>query len=190
MATATAPKRTLSTAEVRRDEVIAAAMPIFAERGFLATPTALIATAAGISQAYLFRLFPTKLELIVAVCEHSGERVVQAMREAAAQARAAGESPTAAMGQAYQELINDRDVLLTQLHSQAAAASIPEVAAINRRVFSDLFALVETEPDATPESIRGFFAAGMLMNVMASIGAVESGEPWAQTLNVCDESNA
>ena len=42
-------------------------MSAFAERGFLGTPTTEIAKAAGISQAYLFRLFPTKSDLVLAV---------------------------------------------------------------------------------------------------------------------------
>jgi AcrR family transcriptional regulator len=44
-------KRTLSTAEDRREAVLEAAMDVFAQRGYLGTPTLPIAKAAGISQA-------------------------------------------------------------------------------------------------------------------------------------------
>ena len=78
-----------------------------------------IAKAAGISQAYLFRLFPTKPELFVAVCGVTRERMLSAFRGAAARARAAGRDPLEEMGQAYGELLErDRDVLLIQPDSE------------------------------------------------------------------------
>ena len=51
------------------EDVLQAAMREFARRGYYGTPTTDIAKGAGISQAYLFRLFPTKEELFVA-CLH------------------------------------------------------------------------------------------------------------------------
>ena len=52
-----------------------AAMQEFARRGYYGTPTTDIAKGAGISQAYLFRLFPTKEELFVACVERPTARV-------------------------------------------------------------------------------------------------------------------
>jgi AcrR family transcriptional regulator len=46
-----ASTRTLSTAEERRETLVAAALPIFAEQGYRAASTVAIAKAAGISQA-------------------------------------------------------------------------------------------------------------------------------------------
>ncbi len=83
--TASPSKRTLSTADVRRETVLEVGMSAFAERGFLGTPTTEIAKAAGISQAYLFRLFPTKSDLILAVIARSNERIKEAFVAAAAQ---------------------------------------------------------------------------------------------------------
>src|SRR3954469_17045415 len=92
-ATATTTKRHLSTAEERREAVLEAAMDVFAERGFLGTPTMPIAKAAGISQAYLFRLFPTKEELVLAVVRRSNEHIITTMTKAAARAAAQGVDP-------------------------------------------------------------------------------------------------
>src|SRR4051795_246991 len=103
-ATPTAAKRTLSTAEARREAVLEAGMSVFAERGFLGTPTTEVAKAAGISQAYLFRLFPTKSDLVLAVVNRSNDRIADAFAKAAAQARGRGESGEdvmMAMGEAY-----------------------------------------------------------------------------------------
>ncbi|MGH3166071.1 MAG: TetR/AcrR family transcriptional regulator, partial [Trebonia sp.] len=80
MASAPAPRertspRLLSTADERREDVLRAAMKVVGTRGLYGTPTLEIANAAGISQAYLFRLFPTKLGLFLAVVERSFQQV-------------------------------------------------------------------------------------------------------------------
>src|SRR3954465_10743597 len=106
--TATQTKRTLSTAEERREAVLEAGMQVFAERGFLGTPTTEVAKAAGISQAYLFRLFPTKSDLVVAVIERSNERLLATMQSGLATSKATGADPFESMGEAYGELLEDR----------------------------------------------------------------------------------
>src|SRR3954466_4832048 len=130
--TTTAPKRTLSTADERREAVLEAGMSVFAEKGFLGTPTTEVAKAAGISQAYLFRLFPTKTDLVLAVAQRSNERIEEVFRKGAAQAKATGEEPEKVIGEAYGELLEDRTVLMTQIHQFAAAASMPEIAEVSR----------------------------------------------------------
>jgi AcrR family transcriptional regulator len=186
--TTTAPKRTLSTAEERREAVLEAGMSVFAEKGFLGTPTTDVAKAAGISQAYLFRLFPTKSDLVLAVVQRSNERIRDAFTKAAAEAHArgaTGEDVLMAMGETYGELLDDRSLLMTQIHQHAAAASMPEIAAVSREWFAELFALVQRETGLPDEEVHRFFATGMLLNVMAAIGATDEHGPWAQCLRVC-----
>jgi AcrR family transcriptional regulator len=183
--TASPTKRTLSTADERREAVLEAGMTVFAERGFLGTPTTEVAKAAGISQAYLFRLFPTKTDLVIAVVQRSNERIKETFLKAAAQARAAGTDPKETMGEAYGELLEDRSMLMTQVHQFGAAAAMPEVAEVSRDFFAELYAVVERETDLEPEAIHQFFATGMLLNVMAAIGATDEHGPWAQTLRIC-----
>ena len=72
---ASSPSRTLSTAEARRETILQAAERVFAARGLHGTPTIEVAKAAGISQAYVFRLFPTKAELFIALVQRCNERV-------------------------------------------------------------------------------------------------------------------
>jgi AcrR family transcriptional regulator len=173
--------RTLSTAEERREEVLRAAMKVFGERGLYGTPTMDIARAAGISQAYLFRLFPTKTELFVAIVERSCRRIHDTFMEAAAQARREGQPVLQAMGEAYQALIQDPELLLTQLQGQAAAGE-PAVRAALRRGVRMLVEMVERESGAPPEEIQQFFAFGMLCNVIAAMQVAELDEHWAQIL--------
>ncbi len=177
----TSSRRVLSTAEARREEVIAAARHVVAARGYHGTPTAEIARAAGISQAYLFRLFPTKLELFLVLTEDCFDRVADTFTQAAARARAAGEEPLVAMGMAYEELLADRDVLLLQLHTYAAADE-PRIRDAVRRGYARLVDVVRRESGADDAQLQMFFAVGMLMNVVAAMRADEVDEPWAKVL--------
>ena len=176
-----APPRTLSTAEERREEILQAAERVFAPRGLHGTPTMEIAKAAGISQAYLFRLFPTKAELFMALVERCNARVLHTFEEAAAAARAAGEPVMAAMGMAYVGLLADRDLLLNQINAHAACDD-PAIRDQMRRGFAQLVDLVERETGAGAEEVRGFFAQGMLLNVLAAMQAEDVDEHWSQVL--------
>jgi AcrR family transcriptional regulator len=180
MSTAT---RTLSTAEVRREDVLAAAERAFAVRGYHGTPTTEIAKAAGISQAYLFRLFPTKLELFVACVERCYARTGELFAKAAAQGRADGIEPLEAMGAAYGEMLRDPDQMLLHLQLQTHAASDePGVREASRRGFGMLVELVRRESGADDDALRAWFGYGMLMNVLAAMRADEVDEPWVHAL--------
>jgi len=157
-----------------------------AERGLHATPTTEIAARAGISHAYLFRLFPTKQELVAAVVGRCNEAIAAAFKAAADRARAAGEDVLLAMGLAYGALLADRERLLLQLHAHAASPNDPEVRAAMQASFRRLYELVHRETDASPEEIRRFFAHGMLMNVLAATGIATLDEPFAAVLRQGD----
>jgi AcrR family transcriptional regulator len=182
--------RTLSTAEERRVELIDAAVKVFAERGY-AAGTMDIAKAAGISQAYLFRLFPTKPELFVAAYEIASKRMAAAFTEAANRARAEGREPLQEMGHAYGDLIDrDRDLLRMQLHAQVAAGTEPLVRDAVQRCFGELYELVQRESGASPDDLQPWFAHGMLCNVMASIGADQLDAEWANALTKSEHPEA
>ena len=173
--------RTLSTADERREEILAAAERVFAARGLHGTPTLDIAKAAGISQAYLFRLYPTKTALFIALVARCNARVERTFSEAAAAARGAGEPVMQAMGRAYVGLLDDRRLLLNQLHAHAACDD-PRIRDEVRRGFERLVALVERETDAAPHEVRRFFAQGMLLNVLAAMQARDDDAHWAKVL--------
>ena len=180
--TASPTKRTLSTAEERREAVLEAGMSVFAERGFLGTPTTEVAKAAGISQAYLFRLFPTKTDLVLAVVQRSNDRIREAFARAAAQAKARGESGEEvlmAMGEAYGELLRDRDQLMLQLQAYAACND-PDIGATTRREFGRLWRDVSRNSGVDEERLQQFFAMGMLMNVMAAMDVTSHSATWVK----------
>lgn len=173
--------RTLSTAEERREEILEAAERVFAARGLHGTPTMEIAKAAGISQAYLFRLFPTKAELFTALVERCNARIHQTFTDAAAAAREAGMPVMEAIGRAYVGLLGDRDLLLNQLHAHAASDD-PAIRDQMRRGFARLVETVERETGADAQEVRNFFAHGMLLNVLAAMQAQDVDEHWAHVL--------
>lgn len=175
--------RTLSTAEVRREAILEAALPLFAERGISGTPTLAVAKASGISQAYLFRLFPTKADLAIALIERTNDRIHETMAAAAATARADGSPVLPAMGRAYTELVqHDRDLLLLNLHAHAASPEVPQVRDAMRDGFRRLVAFVREASGAPDDEVQRFFARGMLLNVIAALDAWELDEPWARLL--------
>ncbi len=175
--------RTLSTADARREALLEAALPLFAEKGITGTPTLAVAKASGISQAYLFRLFPTKNDLAIALIQRTNERIHETMAGAARAAQAAGEEVIPAMGMAYTELLEtERDLLLLQLHAHAASALSPEIREAMRDGFARLHAFVAEVSGANEVEIRAFFAQGMLCNVSAAMQLEEVDAPWAQAL--------
>ncbi|MDX8152944.1 TetR/AcrR family transcriptional regulator [Patulibacter brassicae] len=173
---------TRMSAEERREQVIAVASRLMAERGIGATPTAEVAEEAGISHAYLFRLFPTKQALVTAVVERCNAEIHEAFKTAADRARATGEDVLPAIGMAYGGLLSDPRRLLLQLHAHALSPRDPDVRAAMQASFRRLFALIQRETDATPDEIRRFFAQGMLMNVLAATGIATLDEPFADVL--------
>ena len=124
--------RTRSTAAERRTELLAAASSEFAVGGLHGTSTEAIAKRAGISHAYLFRLFGTKKQLFIACAQLCFRRV-----ERTFEAAAVGEGVAArleAMRAAYREMLADRELLLLQMQLYAACSD-PEIREVARRGF-------------------------------------------------------
>ena len=181
--------RLLSTADERREEVLRAAMKVMSTRGLYGTPTLDIAHAAGISQAYVFRLFPTKLSLFLAVVERSFQQIQDSLERAARAAPAVGEATLMAMAAAYTALLEDPGILLVQLQAQAAASE-PEVQDALRHGFAGLLDMVERASGASPQRIQQFFARGMLCNVSAAMQIYGLDEHWARVLAYADAENS
>ncbi|MER8182346.1 TetR/AcrR family transcriptional regulator [Kitasatospora sp. NPDC094015] len=176
-------QRQLSTAEERRDTVLRTAIGAFASRGYFGTTTTEVAKAAGISQAYVYRLFPSKEALFVAVVEYCFVRVRASLEGGAA--AAGGSSPEAvlsAMGDAYARLISDNDLLLVQMHAQAAAVSEPAIRDAVRAGYARLVEYVRGASGGDDRQVQEFFAVGMLCHLVAAMDADKVDAPWTRTL--------
>ncbi len=168
------------TKEVRREEILDAALVVFAEQGLQAASTDEIARRAGISQPYVFRLFGTKKELFSAVVARCFRQTLGIFQQAAEGKR--GEEALQAIGAAYDELLRgDRVYLRSQMQAYAACDD-PEIRSVVQLGFGDLVTYVEHVSGADGLTIQRFFAKGMLMNVLASMQLNDPTEPWAKRL--------
>jgi AcrR family transcriptional regulator len=164
--------------EERREQILDAAFPVFAELGFHGASTDDIARRAGISQPYVFRLFGTKKELYKVLIARCFRQTLELMQRAAEGKR--GEEALKAIGEAYSKLLeSDRLYLRAQMQAYADCED-PEIAAVCRAGYGDLVTYVERVSGAPAEKIAEFFAGGMLLNVLASMDAPV--EDWGQRL--------
>jgi AcrR family transcriptional regulator len=159
----------------RRELVLEAAVPEFAAHGLAGTSTEVVARRAGISQPYLFRLFPTKKALFVALVDRCFRRVQDTFTTAAADL--SGDEALAAMAEAYEQLLTDRTLLLLQMQAYAACDD-PEVRATTRAGFKALWELTERLTGLPFQQVVDFFAVGMLMNVAAAMDLPSVDERW------------
>jgi AcrR family transcriptional regulator len=176
MATTTSDRQ---TAAERRDAILDAALIEFAERGLHGTSTERIARRAGISQPYVFRLFGTKKDLFVATVERCMEQMLEMFRSAAG--GKSGEDVLEAIGDSYRSVLQNPTVLRCQMQAYVACDD-PEIRDAVRLGYGRLVEFAEQASGAPPETISGFFGAGMLLNVIAAMGQLEETEPWAERL--------
>jgi AcrR family transcriptional regulator len=168
------------TKEVRREEILDAAMEVFAEQGYHGASTEEIARRAGISQPYVFRLFGTKKDLFIAVDTRCFRQTLEIFQRAAEGKR--GDEALQAIGEAYGELLaTDRTYLRGQMQAYAACDD-PQICEVVRNGYGDLVTYVERVSGADPATVARFFAKGMLLNVLSSMQLMNPTEPWAQRL--------
>jgi AcrR family transcriptional regulator len=183
MAPATAERK---SAEERRQDVLDAALEVFAEHGLSGASTDEIARKAGISQPYLFRLFHTKKELFIASTERCFRETLETFQRAAE--GKTGEEALKAMGEAYGELIRSNPNRLRGQMQVYAACDDPDVCSVARKGYGDLVEFVQRASGVDDELLSQFFARGMLINVVASMDLLDADEPWARkVLAFCTE---
>ena len=175
------------TAEERRAEVLKAAVAEFALHGLHGTSTEMIARRIGISQPYIFRLFPSKKELFLAAIDQCFDRVETTFRNAAGDSSTSPDSGTHmvaspvearlhAMGHAYLRLMAKRELLLFQMQAYAACSDDDVRRKVKHR-WDRLMRVTGEISGASPTELTAFFARGMLMNVFASIRLVPENAP-------------
>ena len=163
------------SAKERREAVLEAAVTEFAARGLHGTSTEDVARRAGISQPYLFRLFPTKKALFLALVERCFQRIANSF--AAAAGDKTGDEALAAMGDEYERLLEDRTLLLLQMHAYAACED-PDIREATRAGYKRLWSMVERVSGLPFDQVVAFFAMGMLINVAAAMDLPAVDERW------------
>ncbi|MEZ3161537.1 TetR/AcrR family transcriptional regulator [Microbacterium sp. BWT-B31] len=173
----------LSTAEVRRPMVAAAALAEFARGGYHGTTVADIARQSRISPAYVFKLFPRKESLFVAGLQACFDQILDAL--AAGADAAQNQRPDAvlyAMGGAYADLIRDRTLLMLQAHA-LSVADIPEIGEALRAGVARITNFAKGRSGADDDAVQRFVAYGQLCHLLVAAHIDELDDAWAAILS-------
>lgn len=163
------------SAQERRESVIRAAIAEFALRGYYGTSTEAIAKRVGVTQPYLFRLFPGKRAIFVAALTRSMEDTRLAF-ERAAEGMEGGEQVLRAMEDAYGRLLSAHpETLQMQMQGYAhvaagAAQGDEQIGELVRAGWMRLWETVRLPLGADADKATTFLAHGMLINTLAAIG--------------------
>ena len=161
----------------RRAQVLDVAAGEFAEHGLHGVSAEVIARKAGITHAYVFRLFGTKKQLFVEVVRRAFDAMTDGLADAAGEAT--GLDALAAMGLRYNTSLSDRTLLLLQLQAFAACGD-PEVRDAVRESFGRMWQTVSDATGLDPVQIKAFMAFGMLLNTNAALAAADVDAAWAR----------
>lgn len=174
-----APRRRLP-AEERRDDIVDAALAVFATTSYAGATTAGIAREAGVSEPILYRHFPSKRALYVACLETSWQRLHAAWLAALDGAEGPGDW-LSATSSATIALVDRGTVIPPTLWIQAfsEAGDDPEIREAVRRVVADVHAVVRqtleslqcagvVHPGRDAEAEAWIMVAGMLLQTFAA----------------------
>jgi AcrR family transcriptional regulator len=153
----------------RRADLLAAAVIEFAENGYHGTRTADIAARAGVSQPYVYALFPDKRSLFLACHDWTTQRIRDTLRLASA-GPGTGEDAEQALGRAYRTLLHaDPHQVLFQVQAHAAATADPVIREPVRQRFMELIEFSERLHNAPREVVLRHVGRVMLGNVAVAL---------------------
>ncbi|WP_205862326.1 TetR/AcrR family transcriptional regulator [Planosporangium thailandense] len=173
----------MSAAE-RREAVLRAAQIEFGAGGYAGTSTETIARRVGVSQPYLFRLFPSKKALFLATVDRCFA-YLRELFERAANDRT-GDEALDALGQAYNSLLDNREILQMQLQTWATACEDADVRALARQRLSELWQQIERISGVDQQQVVAFLGRGMLLNVLAAVGLPRTEDELGEALGGAD----
>ncbi len=148
--------------------VVEAAKAEFATHGFAGATTDAIARKAGVSQPYVVRLFGSKERLFLRCCAEGHEALISSFRAAIARTPERPVNP-AVIGACYHELVEDATILKLMVQ-QNTMGDHPTIGPQVREWFMDLYRVLRREAELPEEMARTFFARGMLINQLLSLG--------------------
>jgi AcrR family transcriptional regulator len=166
------------TAEDRREQILAAASVVFGERGYAAGTTDAIAKQAGVSQAYVVRMFGGKENLFRETAERAAERVRQAFRDTIATFTEdqSLHDKRLALSMSYVGLMADRGLLMTLLHLFSLGHD-PTFGPLARSCFLDVYRITREEAQMDGQDATDFFARGMLTTILLAMRMTDIRHP-------------
>ncbi|WP_405470909.1 TetR/AcrR family transcriptional regulator [Streptomyces canus] len=170
------------SAEERRESVIRAATAEFARGGYHGTSTEAIAKRVGVSQPYLFRLFPGKKAIFLAAAERCVEDTIRTFGEASKGLE--GEEALHAMADAYTRVIAERpEWLMMQMQMYVAVGAAEQEGDTGfgeavRAGWMRLWDTVHLPLGADANETTTFLAYGMLVNCLTAMGFPPGHRVW------------
>ncbi|GIP24287.1 TetR/AcrR family transcriptional regulator [Paenibacillus sp. J22TS3] len=168
------PRNSAASAN-RKNDIVSAAIEVFAEVGYYRATTAQVAQRAQISQPYVFRFFATKEALLVEALEVSWTRILDAFRNVIG--RASREQLEKELIETYTQIMeSNKSEILLQMQAQTIQEEV--VAQVMRKGFSDVREMVlnafkQADLDRPEERTLLFLARGMLCNISMSLSLPE-----------------
>lgn len=162
--------------------MIRAAIAEFSQSGYHGTSTEAIAKRVGVSQPYLFRLFPGKKAIFTAASLRCIEETCLVFEEAAKGLE--GEEAVHAMANAYTRLIAEHpEKLQMQMQTYIAVASLDtegdsEFGEAVRAAWMKLWDTVHLPLGADENETTVFMAYGMLVNTLVAMGFPTGHRVW------------
>ena len=168
-------------AEERRQQILDAAIDVFARQGYAAAGTADIALAAGIGEPTIYRYFANKLELYRAAVQRTGEEVMENWRRIAAE----NDDPLQALllvGSWYHQTLTQHPEILqlrfrsmTETHDRQLAQTARETYLDLRRFIEALFAKAKEQGRLSADTDTRvmawlFMAVGAVMDETQLLG--------------------
>ena len=175
-------EESLSTADERRKQLLAAALQVFAVHGYHGSSTATIAKEAGISHSYVFKLYPTKEDMFVAVVDFCYNRIIERFQQAAVGVTGTPSERLEKIGLSYADILRNRNLMLIQLHA-FSASSIPAIREAVKHGLQRIVEYIQEENGVTDDEIKQFIGQGFLVTINVALGIENLQESWAQTLN-------
>jgi len=151
--------------EERRELILEAATGVFGQFGYYGATTDQIAKAAGVSQPYVVRMFGTKERLFIEVVERALVFILKSFRAVLA---AGAHDLTHRLGSAYVELLRQRGLLLSLMHSFVLGGD-PVIGPRARQGFLEVYAFLREEAGFDPEEANRFLEGGMLLNTLVGL---------------------
>ncbi|MBY0218380.1 TetR/AcrR family transcriptional regulator [Paenibacillus illinoisensis] len=165
-----------TTASVnRRNDIISAAIDVFAEIGYYRATTAQVAERAQISQPYIFRFFKTKEALLLSALEVSWARVIDSFRQVVE--TAASDQLERELIEAYEKILEShQSEILLQMQAQTIQEDVIRQAM--QKGFSEVRTMVlkafsQAGIAEAKQRTLIFLAIGMLCNVSIALDMPE-----------------
>ena len=169
----------------RRELVLTAATEVFGQYGYAGTTTDKVATAAGVSQPYVVRIFGTKEKLFLEVLRRALNVMLVSFRAAIADT---SDVPLGRrMGLAYVDLLQDRGLLLSLMHGFVLGTD-PVIGELARCGFLEIYNLLKDEAGMSPAEANDFMAHGMMLNTLVGIRMTDEYESNPGARELLDES--